>query len=128
MARAINWLIVHFSIALAVIRQEKRTSGFVKRQRALERQRWVEGDVVWDIPRSLWNGVMLLAAIVFGPMTFGWDAFAVFLVTAAVTLCTGHSVGFHRRLIHRSFDCPKWLARTVSGMSAPRFGGVFNLR
>ena len=26
-----------------------------------------------------------------------------------MTLCAGHSVGFHRRLIHRSFECPKWL-------------------
>ena len=30
-----------------------------------------------------------------------------------VELCAGHSVGFHRRLIHRSFECPKWLERTL---------------
>jgi stearoyl-CoA desaturase (delta-9 desaturase) len=40
-------------------------------------------------------------------------------------LCCGHSVGFHRRLIHRSFKCPKWLERiliylgTVVGMGGP---------
>ncbi|HYJ30696.1 MAG TPA: acyl-CoA desaturase [Allosphingosinicella sp.] len=69
----------------------------------------VEGDVVWDPPRSLWNGFMLGAALIAGPLTFAWDAFLIFLATSAVTLCAGHSVGFHRRLIHRSFQCPRWL-------------------
>src|SRR5262245_38586137 len=64
-----------------------------------------EGTIIWDPPRSLWNGAMLLGALVLGPLTFSWSAFAVFLVTAAITLCAGHSVGFHRRLIHRSFEC-----------------------
>ena len=56
---------------------------------------------------------------------FSWSALAVFLVTAGVTLCAGHSVGFHRRLIHRSFECPKWLERvliwlgTAVGMGGP---------
>lgn len=85
----------------------------------------VEGHVVWDGPRSLWNIAMLAAALVFGPMTFTWEALAVFLLTAAITLCAGHSVGFHRRLIHRSFECPKWLERllvwfgTAVGMGGP---------
>lgn len=85
----------------------------------------VEGDIVWDPARSIWNGAMLIAALALGPITFGWDAFAVFLVTSAITLCAGHSVGFHRRLIHRSFECPKWLERvlvwlgTAVGMGGP---------
>ena len=66
----------------------------------LDRASAVEGDVVWDVPRSLWNATMLLGALVFAPLTFSWSALAVFLVTAATTLCAGHSVGFHRRLIH----------------------------
>ena len=69
----------------------------------------VEGSVVWDAPRSLWNGFMLAGALIAGPLTFTWSAFALFLATSAVTLCAGHSVGFHRRLIHRSFECPKWV-------------------
>jgi sn-1 stearoyl-lipid 9-desaturase len=69
----------------------------------------VEGEVVWDAPRSLWNGFMLVGALIAGPLTFAWDAFLIFLATSAVTLCAGHSVGFHRRLIHRSFECPLWL-------------------
>lgn len=72
----------------------------------LDRANAVEGLVVWDGPRSLWNIVMLVAALVFGAMTFTWKAFVVFLLTAAISLCAGHSVGFHRRLIHRSFECP----------------------
>jgi stearoyl-CoA desaturase (delta-9 desaturase) len=72
-----------------------------------------EGDVLWDPVRSLWNSGFLIGAVVLGPLTFTWSALAVFLLTAALTLCAGHSVGFHRRLIHRSFECPKWLERTM---------------
>ena len=73
----------------------------------------VEGDLVWDGPRSLWNGTMLGGALILGPIFFSWPAFIVFLLTAGATLCAGHSVGFHRRLIHRSFECPKWLDWTL---------------
>ncbi|HEX4301264.1 MAG TPA: fatty acid desaturase [Rhizomicrobium sp.] len=93
--------------------------------RDLENASPVAGVVVWDAPRSLWNAAMLLAALLLGPLTFSWSALGVFLVTAAVTLCAGHSVGFHRRLIHRSFECPKWLeyvllyCGTLVGMGGP---------
>lgn len=85
----------------------------------------LQGEVTWDPARSLWNGGMLLAALVLGPMYFTPGAFLVFLVLLEVTLCTGHSVGFHRRLIHRTFACPKWLERllvwsgTLVGMQGP---------
>ena len=75
----------------------------------LDRASAVEGEVAWDAPRSLWIVGMLIGALVGGPLTFGWMPVAVFLVTSGGTLCAGHSVGFHRRLIHRSFECPKWL-------------------
>ena len=73
----------------------------------------VAGRVNWDPARSLWNGSMLAGAVVFGPMTFTWGAFAVFLLVLAIIMCAGHSVGFHRLLIHRTFACPKWLERTL---------------
>ncbi|MEP0068905.1 acyl-CoA desaturase [Pyruvatibacter sp.] len=73
----------------------------------------VAGRVVWDAPRSLWNIAMFGGAVVLAPIFLTWDAVLVFLVIAGVTLCAGHSVGFHRRMIHRSFDCPKWLERTL---------------
>jgi len=73
----------------------------------------VEGRVRWDPPRSIWNMSMLAGALVLAPLTISWSAFAVFLATAGVTLCAGHSVGFHRRLIHRSFESPLWLDRML---------------
>ncbi len=87
-------------------------------------------EVRWDPVRSFWNGGMMLAALVLGPLTFAWDAFLVFLVTSAVVLCTGHSVGFHRRLIHRSFDCPKWLERLLvwSGTAVGMGGPLWTIR
>src|SRR5689334_9498587 len=83
------------------------------------------GDVVWNSARSLWNGGMLLAALVLGPMYFNLGAFLVFAVLLEITMCSGHSVGFHRRLIHRTFACPKWLEHvlvwsgTLVGMQGP---------
>jgi fatty-acid desaturase len=67
------------------------------------------GWVRWAPVKSLWIGSMTLIALCLGPLWFSWDAFVLFLATSAVTLCFGHSVGMHRRLIHRSFDCPLWL-------------------
>ena len=72
-----------------------------------------KGRVVWDPARSIWNTGFILGALILGPLYFTWSALLVFLVTAGITLCAGHSVGFHRRLIHRSFDCQKWLERTL---------------
>jgi fatty-acid desaturase len=83
------------------------------------------GVVTWDPWRSLWNGGMLVTALALGPLYFSWGAFAVFVVLLELTMCTGHSVGFHRRLIHRTFECPKWLERvlvwsgTLVGMQGP---------
>ncbi|WEK40983.1 MAG: acyl-CoA desaturase [Candidatus Brevundimonas colombiensis] len=85
----------------------------------------VKGRVVWDPVPSLWNGTMLAVTLIFGAATFSLGALAVFIVTTGTTLLLGHSVGFHRRMIHGSFDCPLWLERllswfgTVVGMSGP---------
>jgi sn-1 stearoyl-lipid 9-desaturase len=85
----------------------------------------VGGTVRWAPARSLWNAAMLIGALVLAPLYFSWSALAVYLVLSALTLCTGHSVGFHRRLVHRSFKCPKWLERvlvwsgTMVGMGGP---------
>lgn len=90
----------------------------------------VAGRVVWVPGKSLWIGGMTLAAIVFGPLTLSPDAFAVFVVLTAVTICFGHSVGMHRLLIHRSFETPIWLEHTLVylgvlvGMAGP-FGMIY---
>ena len=85
----------------------------------------MSGIASWDPTRSVWNTSMLAAALVLGPIFFTWSAFGVFVVLLAITMCAGHSVGFHRRLIHRTFKCPKWLERvlvwsgTLVGMQGP---------
>ena len=85
----------------------------------------VAGRVVWDAPRSIWNTLMFGGAVGLAPLYFSWSALVMFVILTGVTLCAGHSVGFHRRLIHRSFNCPKWLERilvyagTIVGMGGP---------
>jgi fatty-acid desaturase len=85
----------------------------------------VEGYVHWAPAKSLWMGTMTLAAIAIAPTYFSWSAFGIFLATSAITLCFGHSVGMHRRLIHGSFEFPTWLEYfcvylgTLVGMAGP---------
>ena len=85
----------------------------------------VAGRVVWDPVHSLWNGSMLLVTLVLGPLTVSPGALAVFALTTGAGLLLGHSVGFHRLLIHGSFRCPLWLEHglvwvgTALGMSGP---------
>jgi len=84
-----------------------------------------EGRVYWSPQKSLWLGMMYLGAIAGGIVTFSWDAFFLFGATSALTLCAGHSVGMHRRLIHNSFECPQWLeyclvyCGTLIGLAGP---------
>ncbi len=85
----------------------------------------VQGRVRWAPVKSIWIGAMTLTALVAGPLTFTWGAFAAFVVLCAITLCAGHSVGMHRRLIHNSFACPLWLeyvmvySGVLVGMAGP---------
>jgi stearoyl-CoA desaturase (delta-9 desaturase) len=85
----------------------------------------VNGVVRWDAVHSLWNGGMLVAAIVFAPTLVSWSSISVFLLLTGASLLLGHSVGFHRLLIHRSFTTPLWIERTLVwigtcvGMSGP---------
>jgi fatty-acid desaturase len=84
----------------------------------------VSGRVVWDPVHSLWNGGMLTGTLL-APLFFSWSAVAVFILLTGATLLVGHSVGFHRRLIHGSFKSPLWLDHlmmwvgTLVGMSGP---------
>jgi stearoyl-CoA desaturase (delta-9 desaturase) len=81
--------------------------------------------VRWAPTKSVWIGAMTLAAAVFGPSTASPDAVALFVLTSGLTLLFGHSVGMHRRLIHSSFECPRWLEYlcvylgTLVGMAGP---------
>ena len=85
----------------------------------------VQGTMRWAPVQSLWNGGMAVATLVLGPLTFSPGALGVFVATTGLTLLLGHSVGYHRRLIHQSFGCPLWLERllvwfgALVGMSGP---------
>lgn len=83
------------------------------------------GRVVWAPAKSLWNGGLVGGALVFAPGTASVGSVLVFVVLTYATLLLGHSVGMHRALIHRSFDCAKWLERmlvylgVLVGMAGP---------
>ncbi|APV48213.1 acyl-CoA desaturase [Betaproteobacteria bacterium GR16-43] len=73
----------------------------------------VSGRVEWAPAKSLWNSGMVAGALILGPVTATPGAVAMFVILTYATLLLGHSVGMHRYLIHRAFDMPRWLARTL---------------
>jgi len=85
----------------------------------------LEGTVRWSPAKSLWIGGMILLTLGLGPFCMSWSALILFVTTSGITLCFGHSVGMHRRLIHNSFVCPRWLEYlcvylgTLVGMAGP---------
>ena len=84
-----------------------------------------DGHVAWAPAKSLWTGAMALAALTLGPVFATPGAVTLFVITTAVTLCAGHSVGMHRLLVHRSFEARRWLEYglvylgTLVGMAGP---------
>ena len=78
-----------------------------------ERADATAGRVVWAPTKSMWNSAMLLVALIAGPLTATLDTVILFVVLTYTTLLLGHSVGMHRWLIHRSYDCAPWLARSL---------------
>lgn len=85
----------------------------------------VDGTVYWCPITSSWNGGMLAAAVIGAPLTASWSAAGLCIALSGVTLLLGHSVGMHRRLIHGSFECPRWLeylmvhAGALVGLAGP---------
>lgn len=87
------------------------------------------GKIRVDWPKAIWivgHGVLGVGGLLFLP-SFG--GIAAFLLLTALSICTGHSVGMHRLLIHRSFQTPRWLEYTLVwigvlvGMAGP-FGMI----
>lgn len=68
-----------------------------------------EGKVIWSPIKSIWVIMMYLIGIYGVLFLSSIENFLVFLASSAITLCVGHSLGMHRRLIHQSYECPKWL-------------------
>ncbi len=69
----------------------------------------VDGEVRPDAVKIVWIGTMLFAGTVGSALTVTPGAVVLFVVTTLATLCLGHSLGMHRRLIHRSYRCPRWM-------------------
>ncbi len=88
------------------------------------------GQVVWSPSKSVWYTSHLLVGVVGGIYWFTWSALIVFIVLAAMSICLGHSLGMHRRLIHKSYQCPLWLEQVfvylgvLVGMAGP-FGMIY---
>jgi stearoyl-CoA desaturase (delta-9 desaturase) len=59
--------------------------------------------------KSAWFLSMTGVAIVGGSLTATWGAVLLFVTLTGAVLLLGHSLGSHRKLIHDSFQCPKWL-------------------
>lgn len=84
-----------------------------------------EGRVRWAPGRSLFVGGMSLAALLLAPFHVTPGAVVLFLVTTAVTIGAGHSIGMHRLLIHRAFATSPAMRRvliylgTLVGMAGP---------
>jgi stearoyl-CoA desaturase (delta-9 desaturase) len=85
----------------------------------------VRGAVVWSPAKSFF-----LCAIYAGAVVGVWrylriDTVLLFTVKTVAVLLLGHSVGMHRRLIHKSFSCPLWLEHllvymgTLVGLGGP---------
>lgn len=69
-----------------------------------------DGSVYWRWDKSLWYSATVLS-LGFAPFTFSVGALLVSFGLTVLTLCLGHTLGMHRLLIHRSYDCPLWLER-----------------
>ena len=96
-----------------------------ERVKSTESTNAFDGQVRWSPMKSLWFLTHLAATLVIAPFFISYSAIAVFLILTATTLCFGHSLGMHRLLIHRSYECPKWMeylfvyAGVLVGMAGP---------
>lgn len=89
-----------------------------------------KGIVSWSPLKSIWYLSHMFIAFVAGMIYFSVTGLMVFLVFTVITLCLGHSLGMHRRLIHNSYDCPLWMEYlfvhlgVLVGMAGP-YGMVY---
>ncbi|KZN39351.1 hypothetical protein N480_00550 [Pseudoalteromonas luteoviolacea S2607] len=84
-----------------------------------------QGNVAWSPYKSMWFMTNLFIALFVAPFYLSLSSFIVFLLLSFITLCFGHSLGMHRLLIHRSYECPLWMEYTfvylgvLVGMAGP---------
>jgi sn-1 stearoyl-lipid 9-desaturase len=73
----------------------------------------LEGRVVLSPIKCCWNAAMLGTALVWCIPTISVGSVLLLVISTYLSLLFGHSVGMHRRLIHRSYRCRKWLERLL---------------
>lgn len=73
----------------------------------------VDGSVRWSPRKSLWLLLMYAGSLLALFAHLSVENLAVFVVTTAITICFGHSLGMHRLLIHRSYRTYQWLENTM---------------
>lgn len=85
----------------------------------------VHGLVRWAPLKSIWVSSCLVIFVLAAPFFTTPGAVLFFIFFTYLTLLLGHSVGMHRKLIHRTYECPKWLERflvyvgVLVGMAGP---------
>lgn len=73
----------------------------------------IVGTVRYSPVKSLWLLAHGVGAGLGAWMFFSWQAVLVFVLATGAVLLLGHSLGSHRKLIHDSYQCPRWLERTL---------------
>ena len=73
----------------------------------------VLGDVAFDPLKGSWFIGMFAGAIAGAVFFFTFSALLLFLASTAIVLLFGHSLGSHRKLVHDSYRCPRWLEFTL---------------
>lgn len=68
-----------------------------------------DGEVSFSPVKGVWFLSMVAAAIIGGALTFSSAALALYVVSTTIVLLFGHSLGSHRKLIHDSFQCLRWV-------------------
>ena len=68
-----------------------------------------DGEVRADGTKILWVGSMTAFGTVGSALTVSTSAVTLFFASSIITLCLGHSLGMHRRFIHRAYACPQWM-------------------
>lgn len=73
----------------------------------------VAGTVHYAPSKSVWLLAHAAGAAAGAWLYFSWTAVLVFVSVTGTVLLLGHSLGSHRKLIHDSYQCPRWLERVL---------------
>lgn len=71
----------------------------------------LEGSVRYSPVKSLWLTAHATGAAIGAWLYLDPVPVLVFLLCTGIVLLLGHSLGSHRKLIHDSYQCPRWLER-----------------